>query len=300
MRKFAMIKLAKRILPNSAKFAMKQLAKRILPDSTIRFAETISSRSNYRHRPLVTSFHGNAGSVLQCCIAYNTYGGYCIPLSFRHRAAVQKIFAGEIYEPRTIQFLMSHCEDGDLVHAGAYFGDFLPALSQAAAPSAKIWAFEPHPESYKCALITTHINGLPNIELINAGLGERQGSLSMTIADASGKSLGGASRIVTKNCNTGEESAINVKIVAIDEVVPTDRKVSIIHLDVEGFEQPALSGALMTIQRCKPIIILETMPEERWLSDNILQLGYRIAGTVHGNTILSIGDVTIPPGSDAK
>jgi Methyltransferase FkbM domain len=74
--------------------------------------------------------------------------------------------------------------------------------------------------------------------------------------------------------------------VTVDETVPSDRKVSIIQLDVEGFEKPALAGALMTIQRCKPIIILETLPEEGWLSENIMRLGYRIAGTVHGNTLL--------------
>lgn len=268
---------------------MKQLAKKILPNSIIRFAKTIRAKSNYRDSPRVTNFQGNSGSVLQCCIAYNTYGGYCVPLSSRHRPAAQKILAGEIWEPMTIEFLMSHCEDGDLVHAGTFFGDFLPALSQAAALSAKVWAFEPHPENYRCAFITTYINGLQNIELMNAGLGERQGPLSMMIADASGRSLGGASRIVAKSCNSSEESAITVRIVTVDEIVPSDRKVSMIQLDVEGFEQPALSGALMTIQRCRPTIILETLPEESWLSENMLQLGYRIAGTVHGNTVLRNG-----------
>jgi FkbM family methyltransferase len=233
------------------------------------------------------SYQGNSDSVLQCCIAYNKYGGYCVPLSSRHRPAAKKILAGEVWEPGTIEFLMSHCEDGDIVHAGTFFGDFLPALSQSVALGAKVWAFEPNPENYRCALITTYINGLQNImELMNAGLGERQGSLSMLTADADGRSLGGSSRIVEKSC---EESSIIVQIVTVDEIVPSDRKVSIIQLDIEGFEKPALSGALTTIRRCRPIIILETLPEESWLSENILQLGYRIVGTLHGNTVLRNG-----------
>ena len=226
---------------------------------------------------------------LKCCIAYNTYGGYCVPLSSRHRPAAQKILAGEIWEPETIDFLRLHCEEGDVVHAGAFFGDFLPALSRSCALEAKVWAFEPNPENYRCALITAHINGLDNIELMNAGLGERQAFLPMVTVGANGRSLGGGSRIAETSCSSRQEGSINVKMVTIDEIVPCDRKVSIIQLDVERFEKPALTGALMTIQRSKPIIILETWPEEPWLSKNILPLGYRIAGNVHGNTILRNG-----------
>lgn len=266
---------------------MKQLAKRILPNSMIRFAQAFRGKSTYQDSPSLMSFQGDSGSVLQCCIAYNAYGGYCVPLSSRHRPAAKKILAGDIWEPATIEFLMSHCEGSDIVHAGTFFGDFLPALSQSLVPGAKVWAFEPQPENYRCALITAYTNGIENvIELKNAGLGERRGSLAMMTADADGRSLGGSSRIVERS---GDASSIRVPIVTIDDVVPSDRKVSIIQLDVEGFEQPALSGALMTIRRCRPILVLETLPEGNWLSENILQLGYRIDGSLHDNTVLRAG-----------
>ena len=93
----------------------------------------------YRKRPRFTTMEYNSHSVLQCCIAYNKYGGYCVPLSSLHRPAAQRILSGDVYEPNTIEFLISNCSDGDIVHAGAYFGDFLPALSRSCAPNAKIW-----------------------------------------------------------------------------------------------------------------------------------------------------------------
>ena len=266
---------------------MKQLAKRLLPDSMVRLVRTFRSQSTVRTNPSFVRFQGESDAVLQCCIAYNKYGGYCVPLSSRHRPAAKKVLAGDVWEPETIEFLMSHCEDGDIVHAGTFFGDFLPALPQTLAPSAKVWAFEPNPENYLCAKITTSINGVENkIELMNAGLGERRESLSMITTDTDGRSLGGSSRIINNNC---EKDAITVPIVPIDEIVPSDRKVSVIQLDVEGFEQSALSGALRTIRRCRPILILETLPEERWLSENIFRLGYRSQGVIHGNTILRAG-----------
>ena len=86
------------------------------------------------------------------------------------------------------------------------------------------------------------------------------------------------------------EGAISVEVVAVDEVIPSERKISIIQLDVEGFEKPALAGALKSIRRWKPILILEGLPDEEWLFANILQLGYRIAGGADDNTILISDD----------
>lgn len=47
-------------------------------------------------------------------------------------------------------------------------------------------------------------------------------------------------------------------------------------------------GAIKTIQRTLPILIVETLPDEAWLSENIYPLGYQIQGKVHSNTILTI------------
>jgi FkbM family methyltransferase len=97
------------------------------------------------------------------------------------------------------------------------------------------------------------INGLQNVELQNAGVGARRGSLPMVVLDNCGRSLGGISQIVERSDERNEKGLVNVDIVTIDEVVPSERTVSIIQLDVEGFEKEALTGALMTVRRCKPI-----------------------------------------------
>jgi FkbM family methyltransferase len=237
-----------------------------------------------RSRPRVRAFPGVAPDVLQCCIAYNEHGGYCVPLASLHRPATQKILAGAVWEPETIDLLVACGKGGDIVHAGTFFGDFLPALS--ACTSGTVWAFEPHPENARCAELTKLINGLHNVELVKAGLGDRRATLSMEISDVRGKPLGGASRIIdTSKTNRGR--TVDIDIVTIDETVPIDRKVSVIQLDVEGYEQLALTGALATIRRCRPVIVLETVPDRPWLESNIMSLGYRIDGQVsaQANTI---------------
>lgn len=267
---------------------MMNLIKKVIPGSMSGLAPTAWRKSLQQNYPAVNGSSNNHNAVLRCCISYNAFGGYCVPLSSRHRPATRKIVSGEVWEPQTIAFMAKHCGSGDIVHAGTYFGDFLPALSRACDANAKVWAFEPNPENYRCACITIMINGLHNVELINAGLGSQKGHLAMMVADARGRALGGGSRLIEGESVNGNGQFAKVEIVKIDDVVPPDRNVAILQLDVEGFEQFALAGASETIKRCKPILILENLPQADWLSENILSLGYKVVGKAHANTIFQV------------
>ncbi len=230
-------------------------------------------------------------TALKCKIAYNKYGGYCVPLSSHHRPAAQKILSNEVYEPQTIEYIINNCKQGDIVHAGTYFGDFLPALSKSISTNAKVWAFEPNPENYCCAKITLEINHIRNIVLTNAGLGDQQQTLAFQTKDAKGRALGGASKIVSEKTD-GLNDTEHVQITTVDDTVGMERNVSIIQLDVEGYEKQALIGSLKTIQRCLPIIILEVLPdctllESDWFLNNILSLGYNKIDDMHSNSVFA-------------
>jgi hypothetical protein len=83
----------------------------------------------------------------------------------------------------------------------------------------------------------------------------------------------------------------SVSVVALDDIVPATRKVTVLQLDVEGSEEQALMGALRTIKRCLPQIILESLPKDRdWFSNAILGLGYREIAKVHSNTVFAALD----------
>jgi FkbM family methyltransferase len=215
--------------------------------------------------------------VLNCLIAHNEHGAYCVPVSSKHRPAAQTILKGGVWEPDTIKAI---CEapEGDIVHAGTYFGDFLPALPR----DRSIWAFEPNQENWRCAQITKHLNGLYNVSLFEGGLGAERGQSRVVTTDSSGKPRGGNSTIKTPE--SGEKSA-PVEIYALDGLVGST-PVGIIQLDVEGYELPALKGAIETIRRCRPLLILETVPQNPWFAENILSLGYEVSGKAHDNTIL--------------
>lgn len=225
-------------------------------------------------------------SVLNAVIAYNKYGAYCVPVSTQHGVLTQKILQGKVYEPDTIEFMRSHVKNGDIIHSGACFGDFFPALSTAIHSDSMIWSFEPSTEGFLCAEITLKLNNIENINLFHKGLGENSSSALLNTKDKQGKSLGGASSIVSKS-NKGELE--KVEIVSIDNVIPLERDIAILQLDIEGYEEQALKGAIKTITRCRPILILEDnndIVNSMWFKSNILSMGYEVKDNLHYNKLI--------------
>ena len=223
---------------------------------------------------------------IETIIGRNKYGKYCIPVSSSKTSPpAKKALSGDVYEPKTIEFIISNYKNGDIIHAGAYFGDFLPALSKACRGI--VWAFEPKHEHYVCALKTLELNNITNVELRQAGLGEKEQTCQLQIVMDNGETTWGGGSSITQQ-EKPEDMVEDIAIVSVDETIPRNRNISILHLDVEGFEQQALMGSLNTIQRCLPILIVETLPTGMWLSEFLFPLGYKVIGKVHRNTILRV------------
>ncbi len=222
----------------------------MIPTKLRRAVKQALGRLYRRTTPKLTS-HPDVPSML---IAHNKHGAYCLPRSSLHRPASQAILQGRVWEEETIMFMCANRGGGDVIHAGTYFGDFLPALSKSLARGNKIWAFEPVAENYRCARSTIALNNLDNVELRQAALGPSPGTIGFVTVDERGRALGGGSHF---DSTGGTETVAQV---ALDDVVPLGRPVSVIQLDVEGYEGGALRGAQEIIRRNRPIIILETVP----------------------------------------
>ena len=235
----------------------------------------------YRRNPKYFSPITSIG--LDCLISYNKYGGYCVPRNSLHRPAAQAIMRGVVWESDTIDFIINNCNSGAIVHAGTFFGDFLPALSSNC--SSRIFAFEPNPENFKCAEITCKINSLTNVTLTNSALGKSSETLPMVIKAPSGLCLGGSS-FISKSSSPDDPCVSLVNIVSLDEFLNDEYYISIIQLDVEGYETDVLLGALKTIKKFRPILILELLPSSE-VMDIILSFGYLHVGNLYDNHIFT-------------
>ncbi len=219
-------------------------------------------------------------------ICVNEYGFYCVPVEYDNREIPKLLADGAVYEPGTLQLMRRRVSSGDIVTGGAFIGDFFPALCEALDPDARVISFEPNPLSFAAAKQTIALNGLTNVTLHPVAVGEAAGQLPLQLSRKGGSASAARARIV----ESGDEGeTVNVDVVTLDSLVPADRQVSILHLDVEGFEKPALLGASRLIQDNAPMIVLEA--EKRWqrnmyldfLGEHFPALGYRFCGGMERN-----------------
>lgn len=229
------------------------------------------------------------GAVDGFVIAETEFGTFAIPRESAHRWPARTVLSGRRWEPETTDAICQHASGGDVIHAGAFFGDALPAISLSLSQQnqrAMVLSFEPNPASFLAAKKTVELNGLRNVVLYDHALGSQFDWMRLLTHDATGDALGSISRLASEG--------VEVRVVTIDEIaVATTPRV--IHLDLEGWELPALDGAIRTINRCLPTLILEARrgtgadPYLRWCADNVLGTTYRLTREVEGNVILEAG-----------
>lgn len=217
--------------------------------------------------------------------AVNKYGFYCIPEQYKKREVCQVLLRGDVYEPNTITLLQRFAAEGDIVSGGCFIGDFLPALSQAAG-SRHIHSFEPNPESFEAAKSAIDLNGLKNVKLHPVAVGETTDTLNLKVNFAKGDAMGAMAKIVDQ---ATEGQTIEVAVTPLDDLVPKSRKVSVLHLDIEGHEWPAVLGAQKLIAKHAPLIVLEAGKDWKQrdyqdkLKDAFPDMKYTFAGAMERN-----------------
>lgn len=224
-------------------------------------------------------------------VAVNEYGFLCLPTEYLHRDIAQTLNAGQVYEAETLRFLRRFVGKGDVITGGAFVGDFLPALAEVTAPKARIYSFEPVPTSFAAAEETIRLNGLRDVKISPVAVGAEPGYGEMLIARPGGKKIAAGERIITPEDITEKHETLRVPIETLDAMLPKSRKVSLVHLDVEGHETPALYGAARILNDSKPLVVLESGKDwrcrkhERVLNEIAPKAGYRWAGRIEGNAV---------------
>jgi FkbM family methyltransferase len=131
-----------------------------------------------------------------------------------------------------------------IIDAGAYIGDSAIVLSEYT--DKKVYAFEPNIDTYRLLLKTIELNKLKDkIVPVDKGLGDRNEKLQIC-----GMNL----------IENSKESGIDCKmtqIITLDEFVKENNlEIGLIKTDLEGFEPKFLKGAIETIKKQKPAMLI--------------------------------------------
>ena len=179
-----------------------------------------------------------------------------------------------------------------IIDCGAHIGDgsipIADALRYNNRMDIKVYALDPSLE--KCEFIKkiAKLNNLYNIIVLQTGLSDNVTTYNHKKNGTWGKNTGGTNW--TETCNEeADDYSEKVRFITLDLLVKDgyiSEKIGYIHLDVEGMESKAITGALETIKKSKPVLSLE----EHNVNDNTLKnilypLGYKFNRRLGSNNI---------------
>lgn len=169
-----------------------------------------------------------------------------------------QLWAFGSYEEHFAELFRYLVQPADLcIDVGANIGIHTIRLAKLVGSCGKVIALEPDGELSERAADNIHLNNLTNVRLIQAAASATGGdNVSLYRPDSRDPNKGRAS-LLPHQYLTGRTA--QVPTVAIDDI--NKDPVTLIKIDVEGYEATVVSGASRTIGAYSPSLILEYDPE---------------------------------------
>lgn len=163
----------------------------------------------------------------------------------------QVIVAGYAWERHQVELFEEHVEPGSVaVEVGAHIGSHTVSIARLVGPWGRVYAFEPQRKIYRELYHNLALNGLTNAVPLRYAIGA------------------GETRITEMNPATqGNEGGTGIgaggdraELRSLDSF--GFERVSLLKIDVERYENEVLAGAVETIRRNRPAILIEIMGGE--------------------------------------
>ncbi len=158
-----------------------------------------------------------------------------------------------------------------VVDVGANVGQWSDMLLDCIQPQ-KLVIIEPIPDAF--AILREKFGNTSAIELHNVAVGDHDGIAKLKITrDTTGASLLQPREEMRKlvGANWAVDSEVEVKMTTLDRLLGDLPEISLLKIDVQGYEKPALSGAKQTLAKTRFVLIeLNFMPQYdggSWLGD---------------------------------
>lgn len=193
-----------------------------------------------------------------------------------------------------IKFLINHFLEGGLFFdIGANVGLYSMALARAAGSAFRGVAFEPCPSTVNCLRENLALNGIGSVLVRELALSSRPGVMTLSAYP------NGLNNFPLSERDTVHPK-VEVKCVTLDDFCAREQLMpTVCKIDVETQELDVLSGAMATLTRCRPVLMIEVHGAHVSSADrdSILCLlrgcGYRTFSDPTGRSIESFPDRTV-------
>jgi FkbM family methyltransferase len=204
------------------------------------------------------------------------------PLDARGRQAL-------LHPPRVHPAVLGFLSPGAVViDIGANLGEWTVPLARAVGSAGRVLAIEPAPRSAAALEATLAANALRHAEVLRCAVSDHDGTAEFAVP------LVTSARIDTGTARLGPApsgyNALCVPARSLDSLAlehGLDR-LDLIKIDVEGHERQVLEGAASTLERQRPVLVIETGHETETdrpaIRGRLQGLGYRMIGILldHG------------------
>jgi FkbM family methyltransferase len=164
--------------------------------------------------------------------------------------------------------------DGSIVFdLGGFTGYYTLLASALVGPEGHVFVFEPLPRNLNYLHRHLTLNKISNVSVIEAAVSDHSGMLSFQVGPSSARG------------RLEQGGDLLVRTVSLDEMIKSGElpDPQYLKVDVEGTELQVLEGAAHLLQRCHPILFIDTHGEEvhaqccRYLE----KLGYQLQAIDH-------------------
>jgi FkbM family methyltransferase len=171
-------------------------------------------------------------------------------------AAVGRYVRDDNYEPAVTQVVRGLLAPGmGVLDLGANIGYFTMLAASIVGPSGFVMAVEPNPRNAKLLEASRRANGFDQVVVCQVAAGPEPGLLVLHTSHSNG---------TTSSLPSDEDALLLAETVACarpDSLLPPERRIDLIKVDVEGAEYRALLGCRATIHDHRPVIVTEFSPD---------------------------------------
>ena len=212
---------------NTVKNMIRKIIKYLLPYGFVR----VAARANYLK---------NMGIGVRLW-QINKIGALCQALEFSRL---------NLFEDSAIQKL--DC----VVDVGAHVGLWSMSLLEC-VKTARVIAFEPAPDIFK--QLKKRLCGFSNVQVFNIAVGSHKGNVKFNIKNDSGQ-LNSILELnaETKDYFTGASDTltqVDVCMDTLDNLLADQKEISLLKIDVQGYEEEVLKGAVSILKKTRFVLI---------------------------------------------
>jgi FkbM family methyltransferase len=179
-------------------------------------------------------------------------GGYQVCIQKLDTDFGQGIFHSHQYEEHVRQAAREHLHAGDVaVDVGANIGVLTFLAAAIVGNAGRVIAVEPNPDNLQLLYRGIVLNQFTNVEVLPHAASSRRDVFSLT---------GGTSNTHLIGARAPQEGGYFVQSIVLDEALGHLARLDFVKMDIEGHEPQAIEGFVRSIERHRPVLLVEFNP----------------------------------------